>query len=182
MADDTDKKQSFSGAPDLHTDFASRNADHDQANLNRLSSSASVSETTREEIGIRQAQERQLHRHDDLWKRERARIAASSESYPDFDLGSRGHRNVERDYRERRFLWEQRKDEMTNRFEVQRQEIRTQGQTLSAEFTLQQASGLKLASSDRADSPASERSAAREATPAQEFRVAVLAVKRGRSR
>ena len=71
---------------------------------------------------------------------------------------------------------------MTNRFEVQLQDIRAQGQTLSAEFTVQQAPRLKLASSDRADFPAPEQSTAREAAPAQEFRVAVLAVNRGKSR
>lgn len=182
MTENTGKKQSFSEAPDLHRDFASRTAEQDQMELPRFSSPGSVGDAAREEISNRQAQERQLHRHDDLWKRERARIAASNESYPDFDLGSRGHRNVERDYRERRFVWEQRKDEMNNRFVVQRQEIRANGQTLSAEFTVQQVPGLKLASSDRVDSPAPDRSAAREVTPGQEFRVAALSANREKSR
>ena len=98
-----------------------------------------VSATAREEIDNRDALERQLHRHDELWKRERNKIASASDPYPDFDLGSRGHRNIDSEYRERRFVWEQAKDEIENRFAAQGEDIRAQGQTLSNEFTFSHA-------------------------------------------
>lgn len=115
-----------------------------------------VSATAREEIDNREALERQLHRHDELWQRERQKIATASDPYPDFDLGSRGHRNIERDYRERRAVWEQAKDEIENRFAAQGEDIRAQGQTLSNEFTFSHA----------APANAPERTAAASGPPA----------------
>lgn len=100
-----------------------------------------VSETARKELENEIARDRQMRRHDELWRRERNKIASSSDPYPDFDLGSRGHRNLLRDYDERRAEWEQKRDAMEADFTAKRDDIRENGRTLSDEFT--QSSGKK---------------------------------------
>ena len=94
-----------------------------------------VSETASKEIENELFHDRQMRRHDELWRRERNKIASSSDPYPDFDLGSRGHRNLLSDYDERRTIWEQKRDAMEADFTVKRNDIRETGQTLSDEFT-----------------------------------------------
>lgn len=107
----------------------------------------SVAETASKEIENEITQDRQMRRHEELWRRERNKIASSSDPYPDFDLGSRGHRNLLRDYDERRAVWEQKRDVMEAGFTAKRGEIRENGQTLSDEFTL---------ASDKRSNPAKE--------------------------
>lgn len=95
-----------------------------------------VTDTARAEIANRSDAERQMHRHEELWKRERNKIATASDPYPDFDLGSRGHRRIRQEYDERRALWEERRDVIEDEFIIRRGDIRDNGQTLSDEFTL----------------------------------------------
>jgi len=191
MVDTKANSPAYFEAPELLNEFAGRAEAQDQRGTNPDADPANVGDTAHDEISSRDAQERQLHRHDDLWKRERGKIAASADPHPDFALGSRGHRNIQRDYEERRGIWEQKKDEIENRFAAQREDIRERGQTLGNEFAVHRGPGLKPAKQAPAISAAVPaqvgsftvgQDKARSTSPGQEFKVKAPDLNQGRSR
>ena len=142
-----------------------------------------VTATAHEEIDNRVAMDRQMRRHDDLWRRERNKIATASDPYPDFDLGSRSHRNIQSEYKERRFVWEQKQDEIEGRFAAQREDIRARGQTLGNEFAAHNTPGLKTATPAQTDAGAPGRNNDKPApSPGHEFQAHAPAPNRGKHR
>lgn len=126
-----------------------------------------VVDTARNEIENRANLERNLDRHEELWKRERNKIAHSSDPYPDFDLGSRGHRNIQRELQERRTIWEQRKDQIENSFAVRQSDIRQDGNTLSDEFTARKGVALDATPLLRVSVPSEDNPSKPEAFPVE---------------
>ena len=124
-----------SGAPDMGDAFR-RNVGsaHEEPDL-------SVNGTARAAIKNAQAHEDALGAHDEKWRMEMNKLASASDPYPDFDLGSRAHRNLLGEYEERRTDWERERDQIDNSFSVQKDHIRKTGQTLSDEFTFHHGRG-----------------------------------------
>ena len=102
---------------------------------------ANVGQTAEAEITAAHAREEDLSRHDRAWQRERSRLATSSVWVPDFDLGSRGHRNLIADYEERRTDWERRQAQIIDHHDERRDAIRANGRTLTAAFGMAAVSG-----------------------------------------
>lgn len=101
----------------------------------------SVNGTARAEIQNRETHEKAHDAHEQLWRREMARLARASDPYPDFDLGSRAHRNLLGEYEERRTDWERQGAQIDNSFAVQKDLIRKTGQTVTKEFTVHKGRG-----------------------------------------
>jgi len=78
-----------------------------------------------------------LQLHDQNWLRERDKLSNSSLPYPNFDLGSREHRNLHHEYQERRTSWEYGLRDIENKHDDVNMNIREEGQTLSHEFAEQ---------------------------------------------
>lgn len=96
--------------------------------------SKSVNATARAEIKTVQDHEKAVEQHEQRWINERNKLAHMSDLYPDFDLGSRAHRNLLSAYEERRTEWQRQADQIDNSFEVKRDHVRKTGRTVSSEF------------------------------------------------
>lgn len=94
----------------------------------------SVTGTARAEIENREAHAQAQDAHVVKWQEELRRLSYSTEPYPDFDLGSRGHRNLLSEYEERKTNWDRQAAQIDENFEVKKDNIRQNGQTLSDEF------------------------------------------------
>ena len=94
----------------------------------------SISATARAELGNAAGREEALDAHEDQWRVERGKIANASDPYPDFDLGSRAHRNIQSEYEERRTVWEMGRDEIERSFAAKREDIREASPTLTGDF------------------------------------------------
>jgi hypothetical protein len=130
-----DKPQG-SAAPDMGGAFRrNAGAPHPEPDL-------SVNGTARAEIQNREAHENALDAHEQLWRAEVAKLARASDPFPDFDLGSRAHRNLLGEYEERRTNWEYQRDQIDNSFAVQKDRIRQTGQTVANEFSDSQGRGF----------------------------------------
>lgn len=100
-----------------------------------------VNASARAEIDNAQSLEAALDAHDFKWRDERRKIAAASDPFPDFDLGSRAQRNILSEYEERRWAWEMERDSIEEYFYARRATIRETLQTLAGEFTAQSRDG-----------------------------------------
>lgn len=93
-----------------------------------------VSDTARAEIENGEKHRNAQDAHIKAWQIEERRLAHLQDAAPEFDLGSRGQRNLLRDYEERAFLWNERGSAIARHHAERRAMIRENGQTLSNEF------------------------------------------------
>jgi len=96
----------------------------------------SVNDTARAEIENTDAHDQAMGNHMQQWAIEKQRLAHQEHAVPDFDLGSKGHRDLLSEYEERRTDWERKADQIDDQFTVRRDYIRNTGQTLSDEFAV----------------------------------------------
>lgn len=167
-----------SGLPDMGDAFRSNaGSAYEEPDL-------SVNGTARAEIENGHAHEDALAAHDHKWNMEKNKLANASDPYPDFDLGSRAHRNLLSEYDERRTDWERERDQIDISFAVQKDHIRKTGQTLTDEFTLHHGRGPEPGgnaptpqtpgsppASGHADDFAVDREQSRHRSHAEEFAV-----------
>ncbi|MEO1660112.1 MAG: hypothetical protein AAFR51_03930 [Pseudomonadota bacterium] len=97
----------------------------------------SANATASAELENAKKHEQAMDAHNQRWVRERDRLAVVSDLYPEFDLGSRAHRNLLSAYEERRTQWQKQADQIDNGFEVKRDHLRNTGRTVSNEFKVQ---------------------------------------------
>ncbi len=119
-----------SGVPDLGKEFSVNKGERYRDIAN------SVGETASAELSTVRDHEKAMEQHQLRWIRERDKLAHMSDLYPDFDLGSRAHRNLLEAYEERRTQWNRQADQIDNSYQVKRDEIRKTGKTVSNEFAV----------------------------------------------
>jgi len=111
-----------------------------------------------------------LEAHDRKWRNETRKIAAASDPYPDFDLGSRAHRNILAEYEERRTLWEMERDGVEQSFAAKREDIRNTNPTLSGVFADRERNDGPIHDEASFSFPASERNQREAGTDRDEGR------------
>lgn len=116
----------------------------------------SVTDTARAELRSENAHEAAIDAHDAKWMRERDKLSNSAVPYPEFDLGSRAHRNLANEYQERRTEWEMQRERIEKRFAKERSDIRNSGPTLSEEFRAQNPPSERERSAEKPSSLADE--------------------------
>lgn len=102
-----------------------------------------INATARAELDNARGLDEALGAHDLKWREERRKIATASDPYPDFDLGSRAHRNILSEYGERRTVWEMERDGIERSFATKRDDIRSANPTLSEEFAGRERDALR---------------------------------------
>ncbi|MCB2062394.1 MAG: hypothetical protein KDE25_02865 [Novosphingobium sp.] len=116
-----------------------------------------ISAGARAEIDNARYREEALDAHERKWREEQRKIAASSDPFPDFDLGSRAHRNILAEYEERRTVWEMERDGIERSFAATRTDIRSTNLTLTDEFAARERDAAQNHGADSFSFPAPER-------------------------
>lgn len=75
-----------------------------------------------------------LDAHDERWNRERDRLTAKPVEAPSLDLGGDSGRSIQKEYTERRNLWEAHRDSINRLFDRQVADVRALGTTMSDHF------------------------------------------------
>lgn len=122
---------SFSNAPHSKRDFDLSRGERHPARTQSVTATASA------ELDNSDQQIRAQDAHVRAWRDEERRLAHMQDAIPEFDLGSRGHRDLMRDYEERAFLWDERGSAIERHHAERRALIRENGHTLSNEFRAQ---------------------------------------------
>ena len=115
-------------APDIGREFERSSAP------NKALPDYSLGGTARAEIANVQNHEAVLDKHDQKWLRERDGLSNSAMPIPEFDLGSKEHRNLLGEYEERRGEWYHQQAAINIHFGNLKSEIRKNGTTLSSSF------------------------------------------------
>lgn len=109
---------------------------------------SSISATARAELDNAASCKEALDAHEERWRVERGKIANASDPYPDFDLGSRAHRNIQSEYEERRTVWELERDRIERSFAAKREDIRGASPTLTGDFARNGRDGKSASEND----------------------------------
>ncbi|MEM7666336.1 MAG: hypothetical protein AAF250_10820 [Pseudomonadota bacterium] len=118
----------FANAPNVEKDFEQQRGESLPGPMK------DVNETARAELDNRYNHDRAHDAHYRAWKDEMRKLSRTSDPYPDFDLGSRAHRNLVNDYDEALALSRMKAVQIDQRFETRRDIIRNSGNTLSHAF------------------------------------------------
>lgn len=100
-----------------------------------------VNDTARAEIENTDGHEHAMGNHMQNWLIERDKLARTEHAIPDFDLGSKAHRNLLDEYNERKGEWDRKADQIDGQFAERKDYIRKNGQTLSDAFSVQKQRG-----------------------------------------
>ena len=88
-----------------------------------------------EEIALSRDRERALDRHDVRWRLHRDHLAHQTHAAPSHDLDGGSETSLQRQYEERRTLWELQREAILRDHADRRSELRADGTTLSGRFS-----------------------------------------------